>query len=116
MPTDLAATVQLNDTIRRAQEGDADAFATLFEAHKVKIYGLCLRMTKNVSEAEDLTQEAFMQVFRKLSGFRGDSAFSTWLFRIATNTVLMHFRKRCLPQISLDQPLPGYHGINPRPR
>jgi RNA polymerase sigma-70 factor (ECF subfamily) len=61
-------------------------------------------MTNNTAEAEDLTQDAFMQVFRKLSTFRGDSALSTWLYRIAVNTVLMHFRKKALRQISLDEP------------
>jgi len=61
-------------------------------------------MTNNTAEAEDLTQDAFLQVFRKLSTFRGDSALSTWLYRIAVNTVLMHFRKKALRQISLDEP------------
>jgi RNA polymerase sigma-70 factor (ECF subfamily) len=61
-------------------------------------------MTNNTAEAEDLTQDAFMQVFRKLATFRGDSALSTWLYRIAVNTVLMHFRKKALKQISLDEP------------
>jgi RNA polymerase sigma-70 factor (ECF subfamily) len=90
--------------ITRAQDGDPEAFAALFEAHKQRIYAVCLRMTNNVAEAEDLTQDAFIHVFRKLSSFRGDSAFSTWLYRIAVNTVLMHFRKRSGRQISLDQP------------
>jgi RNA polymerase sigma-70 factor, ECF subfamily len=69
------------DIIKRAQAGDSDAFADLFNAHKSRIYALCLRMTNNTAEAEDLTQDAFMQVFRKLSTFRGDSALSTWLHR-----------------------------------
>jgi RNA polymerase sigma-70 factor (ECF subfamily) len=60
-------------------------------------------MTNNVAEAEDLTQDAFMQVFRKITAFRGDSAFSTWVHRIAVNTVLMHFRKKSLRQVSLDE-------------
>jgi RNA polymerase sigma-70 factor (ECF subfamily) len=93
------------DVIRRAQEGDPDAFATLFHAHKTRIYALCLRMTNNAAEAEDLAQDAFLHVFRKLSTFRGDSALSTWLYRIAVNTVLMHFRKKSLVQVSLDEPL-----------
>jgi len=90
--------------IRRAQQGDSDAFATLFNTHKARIYSVCLRMTNNTAEAEDLTQDAFLQVFRKLATFRGDSALSTWLYRIAVNTVLMHFRKKALRQISLDEP------------
>ncbi len=92
------------DLVRRAQEGDSDAFASLFHAHKARIYSVCLRMTNNTAEAEDLTQDAFLQVFRKLATFRGDSALSTWLYRIAVNTVLMHFRKKALRQVSLDEP------------
>ncbi len=93
------------DLVRRAQDGDPDAFATLFNAHKTKIYSLCLRMTSNTAEAEDLTQDAFLQAFRKLATFRGDSALSTWLYRVAVNTVLMHMRKKGLRPISLDQPI-----------
>jgi RNA polymerase sigma-70 factor (ECF subfamily) len=92
------------DLISRAQSGDSDAFASLFHAHKARIYSVCLRMTNNTAEAEDLTQDAFLQVFRKLATFRGDSALSTWLYRIAVNTVLMHFRKKALKQVSLDEP------------
>lgn len=93
-----------SEVIRRAQHGDADAFASLFHTHKTRVYSLCLRMTNNTAEAEDLTQDAFLQVFRKLPTFRGDSALSTWLYRIAVNTVLMHFRKKTLRQFSLDEP------------
>jgi RNA polymerase sigma-70 factor (ECF subfamily) len=92
------------ELVRRAQQGDSDAFASLFHTHKARVYSVCLRLTGNTAEAEDLTQDAFMQVFRKLSMFRGDSAFSTWLHRIAVNTVLMRFRKKALPQVSLDEP------------
>jgi RNA polymerase sigma-70 factor (ECF subfamily) len=90
--------------VRRAQQGDSDAFASLFHAHKARVYSVCLRLTSNAAEAEDLTQDAFMQAFRKLSLFRGDSALSTWLYRIAVNTVLMRFRKKALRQVSLDEP------------
>jgi RNA polymerase sigma-70 factor (ECF subfamily) len=89
--------------IARAQRGDEEAFAALFEAHKRRVYSLCLRMTGNTAEAEDLTQEAFLQLFRKISTFRGESAFSTWLHRLAVNVVLMHLRKKGLQQISLDE-------------
>src|SRR5579871_967122 len=98
-------TAQLDaELIKRAQAGDANAFAEIFNAHKARIYSVCLRMTNNAAEAEDLTQDAFLQVFRKIATFRGDSAFSTWLHRIAVNTVLMHFRKKSLTQVSLDEP------------
>lgn len=92
------------ELIKRAQQGDADAFASLFHAHKARVYSVCLRLTSNTTEAEDLTQDAFVQVFRKLSSFRGDSALSTWLYRIAVNTVLMRFRKKVLRQVPLDDP------------
>jgi RNA polymerase sigma-70 factor (ECF subfamily) len=63
-------------------------------------------MTKDVADAEDLTQEAFLQVFRSVNSFRGDSAFSTWLYRVAVNTVLMKLRSRKSPQVlSLDEPV-----------
>jgi RNA polymerase sigma-70 factor (ECF subfamily) len=103
-----------SDVIKRAQEGDADAFAALFHAHKARIYSVCLRMTTNAAEAEDRTQEAFLQVFRKIASFRGDSAFSTWLHRIAVNTVLMHFRKKSLNQVSLDEPYNNRDGADIR--
>ncbi len=89
--------------ISRAQKGDEAAFAALYEAHKRRVYSLCLRMTGNTAEAEDLSQEAFMQLFRKISTFRGESAFSTWLHRLAVNVVLMHLRKKGLQQVSLDE-------------
>jgi RNA polymerase sigma-70 factor, ECF subfamily len=112
----IAAAVPEADVIRRAQEGDADAFATLFNAHKSRVYSLCLRMTKNTAEAEDLTQEAFLHVFRKLAAFRADSALSTWLYRVTVNTVLMHFRKKSLCQVSLDKPKGNDQLDNPVPR
>jgi len=92
--------------VQRAQRGDGNAFAELFELHKGRVYGLCLSMTKDPAEAEDMTQEAFLQVFRKVATFRGDSAFSTWVYRIAMNTVLMKRRRRkCPPTLSLDEPV-----------
>jgi RNA polymerase sigma-70 factor (ECF subfamily) len=93
-----------SDLIKRAQEGDSEAFGALFQEHRSQIYSVCLRMTSNTAEAEDLTQDAFLQVFRKIAEFRGDSAFATWLHRIAVNTVLMHFRKKPPGQVSLDEP------------
>jgi RNA polymerase sigma-70 factor (ECF subfamily) len=107
----MTSTVLLNsDLVKHAQQGDSDAFAALFHTHKARIYSVCLRMTNNVAEAEDLTQEAFLQVFRKIMTFRGDSTFSTWLHRIAVNTVLMHFRKKSLAQVSLDEPYSNSDG------
>ena len=76
------------DWIDRAQRSDSQAFESLYRMHIDKVYGLCLRMTGNVSEAEDCAQEAFIQAWNKLDRFRGDSAFATWLHRIAVNAVL----------------------------
>src|SRR5688500_17645462 len=79
---------------QRAASGDLNAFEELYERHNRRVYSLCLRMTQNVAEAEDLAQEAFIQLFRKIGSFRGESAFTTWLHRLTVNQVLMHFRKK----------------------
>jgi RNA polymerase sigma-70 factor (ECF subfamily) len=78
----------------RAAEGDMNAFEELYLRHNRRVYSLCLRMTGNVPEAEDLSQEVFIQLFRKIGSFRGESAFTTWLHRMTVNQVLMHFRKK----------------------
>src|SRR6201989_457925 len=93
------------EAIAAAQAGDGAAFERLYSLHKRRVYSLCLRMLGNVAKAEDLTQEAFLQLFRKIGSFRGDSAFSTWLHRLSVNIVLMHFRKKVLAEISLDEPV-----------
>ncbi len=77
-----------------ASAGDMGAFEELYERHSRRVYSLCLRMTSNTAEAEDLAQEVFIQLFRKLGSFRGESAFTTWLHRLTVNQVLMHFRKK----------------------
>ena len=79
---------------QKAAEGDMKAFEELYQRHNRRVYSLCLRMTGNVVEAEDLAQEVFIQLFRKIGSFRGESAFTTWLHRLTVNQVLMHFRKR----------------------
>src|SRR6202011_5571287 len=79
---------------QKASEGDMMAFEQLYERHNRRVFSLCLRMTQNSSEAEDLAQEVFIQLFRKIGSFRGESAFTTWLHRLTVNQVLMHFRKR----------------------
>jgi len=77
-----------------AARGNISAFELLYERYHRRTYSLCLRMTNSQTEAEDLTQEVFIQLFRKIGSFRGDSAFSTWLHRLTVNQVLMHFRRR----------------------
>jgi RNA polymerase sigma-70 factor (ECF subfamily) len=79
--------------IARAQAGDTRAFESLYRLHVERVYALCLRMTGNVSEAEDCTQEAFIQAWNKIAKFRGDSAFGTWMHRIGVNAVLGRMRK-----------------------
>lgn len=90
------------ENIRLAQQGDASAFEQIYKAHSRRVYGLCFRMTGNSSLAEDLTQDVFLQVFRKIQTFRGDSAFSTWLYRLAVNIVLMRRRIKTLNETSLE--------------
>ena len=102
------------EAIARAQNGDGAAFEALYSLHKRRVYSLCLRMLGNVAEAEDLTQEAFLQLYRKIGTFRGDSAFSTWLHRLAVNVVLMHLRKKGLPQVSLEETLEPSQDDGPR--
>jgi RNA polymerase sigma-70 factor (ECF subfamily) len=79
---------------QRASGGDVPAFEELYARHNRRVFSLCLRMTGNTSEAEDLAQEVFIQLYRKIGSFRGESAFTTWLHRLTVNQVLMHFRKR----------------------
>ncbi|GAC1662581.1 MAG: sigma-70 family RNA polymerase sigma factor [Candidatus Acidiferrum sp.] len=91
------------EAIRRAQAGDAAAFELLYQLHGRRVYALTLRMVGNPADAEDLTQEAFLQLFRKIGTFRGESAFSTWLHRMTVNVVLMRLRKKSLPVTSLEE-------------
>jgi RNA polymerase sigma-70 factor, ECF subfamily len=90
------------EVVRRAQQGDAAAFERIYRLHCRKVYTLCLRMVGDPTEAEDLTQDVFLQLFRKIDTFRGESAFSTWLHRMSVNIVLMRFRRKPIAQTSLD--------------
>ena len=101
----LANGISEQEAIDRAKLGDAECFEALYGLHKRRVYSLCLRMVGNTAEAEDLTQEAFLQLYRKIATFRGESAFSTWLHRLSVNVVLMHLRKKSLPEVSLEETL-----------
>ena len=90
------------EAIKQAQAGDAAAFEFLYKAHCRRVYSLCLRMIKNPAEAEDLTQQAFLQLFRKIGTFRGESGFSTWLHRVTVNIVLMHIRRHKPAEIPVE--------------
>jgi len=93
------------ELIQKAQAGDVSCFEALYALHKRRVFSLCLRMTGNYAQAEDFTQEAFLQLYRKIASFRGESAFSTWLHRLTVNIVLMQFRKKGLPEVSLEATL-----------
>ncbi len=79
---------------QESADGNMEAFEELYRRHSRRVYSLCLRMTANVEKAEDLAQDVFVHLFRKIGSFRGQSAFTTWLHRVTVNQVLMHFRKR----------------------
>jgi RNA polymerase sigma-70 factor (ECF subfamily) len=105
--SNASATTELSEkeAIRLAQEGNSGGFERLYRLHSRRVYSLCLHMSKDPLEAEDFTQDAFLQAFRKIQSFRGDSLFSTWLHRLTVNIVLMGFRQRQRPKISLDEAL-----------
>jgi RNA polymerase sigma-70 factor (ECF subfamily) len=96
------------DLCKLAATGNLPAFELLYQRYHRRTYALCLRMTNSQTEAEDLTQEVFIQLFRKVGSFRGDSAFSTWLHRLTVNQVLMHFRRRSVKneKVSEDGEMP----------
>ena len=91
--TDLSKAKDF-DITQAAADGDMTAFEEIYQRHHRRVYSICLRMLQNAFEAEDLTQDVFIQLYRKVGSFRGDSAFTTWLHRLTVNQVLMHFRKR----------------------
>ncbi len=94
MATNATSIKQQAGVIRALDVDDMSGFDEIYSKHYRRVYSICLRMTGNVAEAEDLTQEVFLQLHRKLKSFRGESAFTTWLHRLTVNHVLMHFRKR----------------------
>jgi RNA polymerase sigma-70 factor, ECF subfamily len=110
----LSSGISEQEAIDRAKQGDAECFEALYGLHKRRVYPLCLRMTGNTAEAEDLTQEAFLQLHRKITTFRGESAFSTWLHRLTVNVVLMHQRKKRLPEVSLEETLASQQQDGPK--
>jgi RNA polymerase sigma-70 factor (ECF subfamily) len=81
------------DLTQAVGRGIVSNIGDLYERHKSLVYSICLRMTGNKSEAEDLTQEVFIQLIAKVGSFRGESQFSSWLYRFTTNHVLMYFRR-----------------------
>ena len=94
---------QEQEAIRRAQKGDLKGFEQIYRLHSKRVYGQCFRMLANAAEAEDLTQEVFLQVFRKIKTFRGSALLSTWLYRLTINAVLMHIRRKNSAVLSIEQ-------------
>ncbi|MCI0514646.1 sigma-70 family RNA polymerase sigma factor [candidate division KSB1 bacterium] len=96
--------------IERALAGDQQAYAELVNRYRGPVYNLLLRMVKNKEEAEDLVQEAFIKAFHSLASFNAQFAFSTWLYKIAINNCIDHFRKQKLKLCSIDKPVPSKEG------
>jgi RNA polymerase sigma-70 factor (ECF subfamily) len=117
-PVSTIASEKLSEAeaILRARNGDRSAFEYLYRLHSRRVYALCLRMVGNTADAEDLTQEAFLLLLRKIDTFRGESAFSTWLHRLAVNLVLMRLRKKSPPIDSIEAALdPDDETASPHP-
>ena len=79
---------------RASAAGDMRALGELYERYRHRVYAVCIGMTRNPAEAEDLTQEVFVSLVHKIGSYRGESQFTTWLHRLTVNCVLMHFRHR----------------------
>ncbi len=103
---DMADESKLSDfeLVDRVRGGDAGAYRFLVERYQRKIYNLALRLVRQVEDAEDVLQETFLSAYRALPKFKGDSAFGTWLYRIATNFALMKLRGKKPVFVSLDEP------------
>lgn len=82
------------DLVRRCRQGDTAAFEEVYRAHSARLYSLLLRMVGGGQDAEDLLQDVFLQAYRKLDSFRGDSSLGTWLYRLAVNQCLDFLRGR----------------------
>lgn len=99
------------DLIQDVVRGDEQACQRFFQTHKDRVFSVCLRMTGNYYEAEDLLQETFLRAFRKIAGFRGESSLRTWIHRIAVNVVIESLRRRHpdfqLPEIETAETVPG---------
>lgn len=100
--------------VAAAKKGDPRAFETLLKKYRKSVYYMLLKMVKNADDAEDLTQEAFAKAFNSIEKFDSKFAFSTWLFRIATNNCIDFIRKKRVQTVSIDQPVEGDDGSSMR--
>jgi RNA polymerase sigma-70 factor, ECF subfamily len=98
----MSQTLTLLQVVNRVQSGDRAAFEQLYRLCKGRVYNLCSRMVGNVAQAEELTQETFLQVYRRIDTYRGESSFTTWLHRVTVNVVLMNVRRKTIPMASLE--------------
>jgi RNA polymerase sigma-70 factor (ECF subfamily) len=104
--SDEAAREEDRQLLARAQDGDVSAFEALVDAHRDKVYGLALRMTRSDADAAEITQDTFLSAYQHLKEFRGDAAFGSWVHRIAANNALMRLRHRRVAQAA-EQELQG---------
>ncbi|MGH9451754.1 MAG: RNA polymerase sigma factor [Terriglobia bacterium] len=111
MPPDDIESTSEHQLIVAAQLGNETAFAALFDRQKRQVYSLCLRVARNSSRAEDLTQQIFLKVFRNIASFPGESGFSNWVHRITVNENLMYLRKQRLQRIAPQQRIDGAYGV-----
>ena len=100
------------ELVAAAKRGEPQAFETLLKKYRKSVYYMLLKMVKNADDAEDLTQEAFAKAFNSIEKFDSKYAFSTWLFRIATNNCINFIRKKRVQTVSIDQPVEGDDGSN----
>ena len=107
--TAVPSKTAVPSVVARAQAGDHQAFTELHSLYKCRVYKICLRMVHNVALAQDLSQDSFLQLHRKIGTFQGNSAFSTWLHRLTVNVVLMHLRRKGLPLVPLEYVAPDAH-------
>jgi len=99
--------VGVTDLVRRAQQGDRDAFQALYREHVGRVYALCLRLSADAVRAEELTQDAFVRAWERLASFSGESAFSSWMYRLTVNVVLQErraARRRSVRVVTTDDP------------
>lgn len=98
----VATTATDEDLVRRAQQDDERAFGELVTRYESKVYSLAMKMLRNPEDAEDVLQETFLRAYRGIKSFKGNSTFSTWIYRITANSALMRLRKKQLPQVSIE--------------
>ncbi|ADO74980.1 RNA polymerase sigma factor [Stigmatella aurantiaca] len=103
MPDEVSPPQEDRQVLARAQAGDMAAFEALVESHRDKVFGLALRMTRSEADAAEISQDTFLSAYQHLKEFRGDAAFSSWVYRIAANHALMRLRHRRVVQAAEDE-------------